>query len=106
MALIKCPECGHEVSDEALSCPNCGHPFKSINQITQQSPVIIEQTTKKWKWIKLVSAIFLIIGFFLFLSGLSTGGFENVKTGLGLTITFLSFIALLVGKFGAWWTNR
>lgn len=24
MALIKCPECGKEISDKALSCPNCG----------------------------------------------------------------------------------
>ena len=27
MALIKCPECGEEVSDKAGSCPNCGHPI-------------------------------------------------------------------------------
>jgi uncharacterized membrane protein YvbJ len=26
MALIKCKECGHELSDEALICPNCGKP--------------------------------------------------------------------------------
>ena len=25
MALIKCPECGHDVSDTAASCPNCGY---------------------------------------------------------------------------------
>lgn len=24
MALIKCYECGNEVSDNAVSCPNCG----------------------------------------------------------------------------------
>jgi uncharacterized membrane protein YvbJ len=28
MALIKCKECGHEISDEALTCPNCGKPQK------------------------------------------------------------------------------
>lgn len=28
MALIKCPECGKEVSDQAASCPNCGHPLR------------------------------------------------------------------------------
>lgn len=28
MALIKCKECGHEISDEALACPNCGKPQK------------------------------------------------------------------------------
>lgn len=29
MALIKCPECKHDVSDKALSCPNCGYPMNS-----------------------------------------------------------------------------
>lgn len=28
MALIKCKECGHEVSDKALECPNCGCPIE------------------------------------------------------------------------------
>ena len=30
MALIKCPECGREVSDRASSCPNCGCPLSEI----------------------------------------------------------------------------
>lgn len=30
MALIKCPECGKEVSDKATSCPNCGYPLDSF----------------------------------------------------------------------------
>lgn len=28
MALIKCPECGEEISDQAISCPKCGLPIK------------------------------------------------------------------------------
>lgn len=28
MALIKCPECGKEVSDKAKTCPNCGCPLE------------------------------------------------------------------------------
>ncbi len=27
MAIIKCPECGKEISDKAASCPNCGFPL-------------------------------------------------------------------------------
>ena len=27
MALIKCPECGKQISDRAASCPNCGCPI-------------------------------------------------------------------------------
>lgn len=32
MALIKCPECGREISDKADSCPNCGVPIASKNE--------------------------------------------------------------------------
>ncbi len=28
MALIKCPECGSEVSEQAASCPKCGYPIR------------------------------------------------------------------------------
>jgi hypothetical protein len=28
MALIKCSECGKEISSKAESCPNCGNPMK------------------------------------------------------------------------------
>lgn len=27
MALIRCPDCGREVSDSALACPSCARPF-------------------------------------------------------------------------------
>lgn len=27
MSMIKCPECGNEVSDKARACPNCGNPI-------------------------------------------------------------------------------
>lgn len=33
MALINCPECGKEISDQASSCPNCG---VTINSNTSQ----------------------------------------------------------------------
>ncbi len=29
MALIKCPECGKQISNQASSCPNCGYPIAS-----------------------------------------------------------------------------
>jgi len=28
MAIVKCPECGKDVSDSAVSCPNCGKPLQ------------------------------------------------------------------------------
>lgn len=29
MALIKCPECGKEISDKSYSCVHCGFPIRS-----------------------------------------------------------------------------
>ena len=33
MALIKCPECNHDMSDTADFCPNCGYKFKQSKKI-------------------------------------------------------------------------
>ena len=32
MGLIKCPECGKEISDMAGTCPNCGRPMQASNK--------------------------------------------------------------------------
>lgn len=39
MALVNCPECQREVSDQAAACPHCGHPMAGhqTNQ-TQKDP--------------------------------------------------------------------
>lgn len=42
MALMKCPECGKEVSSAAASCPSCGHPNSAQSQVTAQALV------RKW----------------------------------------------------------
>lgn len=44
MALIKCPECGKEISDRATSCPNCGYP---INQKTTTDQDYVQMEEKK-----------------------------------------------------------
>lgn len=36
MALIKCPECGKDISDTAVACPNCGYPIARMNPAQQQ----------------------------------------------------------------------
>ena len=48
MALMKCKECGHEISDQAKSCPNCGAP-----QADAAAP------TKPFGWGKLILLLFL-----------------------------------------------
>ena len=36
MALIKCNECGHTISDKAESCPNCGYPVRLLMEQQQE----------------------------------------------------------------------
>lgn len=36
MALIKCTECGKDVSDKAAACPNCGCPMEDIKLAVQR----------------------------------------------------------------------
>ena len=40
MALIKCPECGKEISDKAAACPNCGVPIlmEQKSSYTEKKP--------------------------------------------------------------------
>lgn len=39
MALIKCPECGNEVSDKAETCIHCGCPIK-VNRSTRGKIIV------------------------------------------------------------------
>ena len=44
MALIKCTECGQDISTDAKACPHCGKPNKPI------APIINQQYPKKDTW--------------------------------------------------------
>ena len=37
MALIKCPECARDVSDQAASCPQCGYPIQRTSRTAPAS---------------------------------------------------------------------
>ncbi len=51
MALIKCKECGHEISDKAQICPNCGTPVglaQPSNQKLNNADSCNNHETKKY----------------------------------------------------------
>ena len=60
MALIKCSECGNEISDKADKCPNCGYPVKkqpytvTINDTVVDIDSIWESHRNKNKFIKYI----------------------------------------------------
>ena len=70
MALIKCIECGHEVSDKATICPNCGCPVGKehstvVEKITEISgdKINTSKVTTKVLWCILALVLYLIIGY-------------------------------------------
>ncbi len=52
MALIKCTECGKEISENATSCPHCGNPIK---------PVQVEAKKKSSPGCAIASVMILLI---------------------------------------------
>lgn len=46
MALIKCPECGKEMSDQATSCPNCGCPIEIVKKELESKRIKDEELQK------------------------------------------------------------
>lgn len=62
MALLKCKECGHEVSDKASSCPNCGCPIERVGvfegDLFEEKP----KKSKGWIWASMVALLCLIGG--------------------------------------------
>ena len=65
MALIKCSECGHMVSDKATKCPKCGCPTNEATVPHQEDaarndmPVVEEEESHTNKWLYVVIALLL-----------------------------------------------
>jgi hypothetical protein len=67
MALITCPECTREISDQAATCPGCGVSIAGQasaggNNSAPKRPVTIEETGKKYKKQMLLSAAVMCAG--------------------------------------------
>lgn len=104
MALITCPDCGKEFSNQAAACPNCGRPVKEFNNDSDKNIVISNNISTntytsasaptahvngrpKNKWISLLLCIFTLCGH----------KFYEGKIGMGI----LYFIT--GGLFGIGW---
>lgn len=66
MALIKCPECGKEISDKAAACIHCGCPMQPTVYRTEQSPPpasVTAETVTQGKSKRIIAAILVAIAF-------------------------------------------
>jgi hypothetical protein len=70
MSLINCPECGHEVSNEAVACPNCGRPLAAPTPVIRRKVVVAENPSDEGfpKWIIAPIIILALIVIFLLIA--------------------------------------
>ena len=96
MAMIKCPECGTEVSDKAEKCPKCAYPIQSTQ--TEEKTQTIQQTSKKLKKHIIFSVLALIVGvIFLFIKSISW---------LGVLLIIVGIAWYIITKFNIWWRHK
>lgn len=96
MALIKCVECGTEVSDLAEKCPKCAYPISSKKEESRVQ--IIEQTSKKYKMQLVVGVVVLILGF-IFWGILDS----NI---VGIILLILGVVMVISTKIAIWWHHK
>lgn len=70
MSLINCPECGHEVSNEAVACPNCGRPLAAPTPVIRRKVVVAQAPRAEGypKWIIAPIVILAVIIIFLLIA--------------------------------------
>lgn len=81
MALIKCPECNHEVSEKAPTCPKCGHPINREKVETEEDRVRVRGKNKGKTFLTFGGIIFAVSMIF----GISTSNTELALRAKRLT---------------------
>lgn len=93
MSLIKCSECGSDVSDKATLCPKCGNPIHT--QVGEAKPLEIQLTNKRWKKMGLYSLLMVFIALITM----------SKSVALGFFFLFIAVVIAFISRIGAWWTN-
>lgn len=123
MALIKCPECGEDISTAADVCPHCGFPLKKKTETKIEpkddfpKPISsswinewknkTRKTKEIWTWLFILSIIGFVISIVLLVNdqeivfdGYYGGTYEEIKP-VHLVFSIVFFLALLI-TFSFW----
>ena len=97
MMLVKCPECGHEMSNEAKSCPRCGW---------SNAPLQAKRKLTRWMAITIVLSVFGVFWAFGLDQGQlynRAGAYDIVVNGIPLQIVLSipPVAAILASVFNA-----
>ncbi len=93
MALVKCSECGKEVSDKAAACPGCGAPIAATSPAVSLNPAShahVTRTGAGWEG----------LGFILIVVGMLVGTAANPPVStLGGIAAFVGIVVFIIGRF-------
>lgn len=89
MALIRCPECGKEISDKAVSCPNCGCPMRQEPVEYLREEYEEDEEEEKESGVSIATLVCYILSvIFNILSVKLLGGLLALVTLILLTISY------------------
>lgn len=94
MALIKCPECGKEISNQAYRCPNCGI---LINLNTVQVPVKKKGLVCSWVSM-IITSIYAgySIPYWIDTSSSEGGVIDVIAGGVAATLVFPHLVSAVI----------
>ena len=95
MALTNCPDCSHQISDQAHACPKCGHPITSAKNVYVTN-------VRKGKGKKLIGGILIIVAL-LMAAGSAGKSTSSGTSAFGGLMLFVGIILLIYGKIEHWW---
>ncbi len=115
MALMTCPECKREVSDQAVTCPGCGYPLQVVNPLAmegerrQAQASLVELTAKRLKKHYAIAGFVCIVGMLLTCAtcvraNINNGPFWPVWGFIGLLVAGLLYMMAI--QVLIWWHHR
>jgi predicted nucleic-acid-binding Zn-ribbon protein len=98
MALIKCSECGNDVSSKATACPKCGNPIAAAGELAATGTTVttVQATAKKFKGQQLIAIVVTCFGLLMMFG---SGGRE-LWPGV---IALAGLVWYLIARTSAWW---
>lgn len=104
MALVECPECTKQISDQAGACPHCGYALSApapagVAYKDGSSYVTNQGTSKSLKLQGLLAAILMGVSFAMLFSNPEQ---SNPIWSLGVTVGLIWY---LVTRVMRWWRH-
>ena len=95
MALVVCPDCQTQVSDQAPACIKCGRPMKMA---TEQSAAITEK--KKPLWVVICKGLGFVVMLWGVVSCSTSLGSGDGSPFTGLIAFVVGMLIFVAGRFG------